>query len=46
MGPMSVNSPWQRYEFQDALLWAIEKIRTRLGTTEAEEDTSWASAAT
>ncbi len=38
--------PWRRYEFQDALLWAIEKIRTRLGTTSAEEDTSSASAAT
>ena len=38
--------PSRRYEFQDALLGAIAKIRTRLGTTGAEEDTSSASAAT
>jgi hypothetical protein len=38
--------PSRRYEFQDALLWAIEKIRTRLGTTSADEDTSSASTAT
>ena len=34
------------YGFQDALLWAIEKIRKRLGTTSAAEDTSGTSAAT
>lgn len=45
-GAEAGERPGQRYDFQDALLGAMTRIRARLGITRADADPSGASAAT